>query len=61
VPTAVSHGKRDRIVPFKMGLEVYEAAKIKGPLLIVDGAGHSDMVAVAGDDYWKWIAAALGS
>lgn len=61
VPTAVAHGKRDRIVPFRMGLEVYEAAKIKGPLLVVDRAGHSDMVSVAGDEYWEWIAAALDS
>ncbi|MGH7603700.1 MAG: alpha/beta hydrolase [Gemmatimonadaceae bacterium] len=61
VPIAVAHGKRDRIVPFRMGLEVYEAAKIKGPLLVVERAGHSDIVAVAGNDYWKWIAAALES
>jgi fermentation-respiration switch protein FrsA (DUF1100 family) len=61
VPTAVAHGKRDRIVPFRMGLEVYEAAKIKGPLLVVDRAGHGDMVAIAGDEYWSWIATALES
>ena len=59
VPVSVSHGKRDRIVPFKMGLEVYEAAKKKGQLLVVEKAGHSDVAEVAGDECWRWIITAL--
>jgi pimeloyl-ACP methyl ester carboxylesterase len=61
VPVSVSHGKRDRIVPFRMGLEVYAAARQKGQLLIVEKAGHSDVAEVAGEEYWKWINAALGA
>jgi pimeloyl-ACP methyl ester carboxylesterase len=59
VPVFVAHGNRDRVVPLKLGLEVYEAAKRKGQLLVVDGAGHNDVADVAGEDYWKWIGAAL--
>jgi fermentation-respiration switch protein FrsA (DUF1100 family) len=59
VPVSVSHGKHDRIVPFRMGLEVYEAAKTKGELLVVEKAGHSDVSEVGGEEYWNWIAAAL--
>lgn len=59
VPVSVTHGKRDRIVPFRMGIEVYNAAKIKGPLLLVENAGHSDIARVAGEEYWAWISAAL--
>lgn len=59
VPVSVSHGKRDRIVPLRMGLEVYDAAKVKGSLLVVEKAGHSDIADVAGEEYWKWFAAAL--
>jgi fermentation-respiration switch protein FrsA (DUF1100 family) len=59
VPVSVTHGKRDRIVPFRMGIEVYNAAKIKGPLLIVENAGHSDIAQVAGEEYWTWISTAL--
>jgi fermentation-respiration switch protein FrsA (DUF1100 family) len=59
VPVSVSHGKRDRIVPFRMGLEVYDAARKKGQLLIVEKAGHSDVAEVAAEDYWKWLATAL--
>jgi hypothetical protein len=46
-------------VPFRMGIEVYNDAKIKGPLLIVENAGHSDIAQVAGEEYWTWISTAL--
>lgn len=59
VPVSVAHGKRDRIVPFRMGIEVYEAVKRKGHLLVVEKAGHSDIAEIAGEAYWRWIAAAL--
>jgi fermentation-respiration switch protein FrsA (DUF1100 family) len=59
VPVSVAHGKRDRIVPFRMGLDVYDAARKKGQLLIVDKAGHSDVAEVAGEEYWKWLITAL--
>jgi pimeloyl-ACP methyl ester carboxylesterase len=59
VPISVAHGKRDRLVPFRMGVGVYEAAKRKGQFLLVDGAGHNDVADVAGKEYWKWITAAL--
>jgi fermentation-respiration switch protein FrsA (DUF1100 family) len=59
VPVSVAHGRRDRIVPFRMGVEVYEAAGRKGKLLLVEQAGHNDVAEVAGEDYWRWIAEAL--
>lgn len=59
VPVSVAHGKRDRVVPFRMGIEVYEAAKRKGQLLEIENAGHNDLADVAGDNYWKWMRAAL--
>jgi fermentation-respiration switch protein FrsA (DUF1100 family) len=61
VPVSVSHGKRDRIVPFRMGLEVYDASKVKGELFVVETAGHGDVAATAGDEYWKWIIASLNT
>ena len=58
-PVFVAHGKRDRVVPFRMGVEVYEAAKRKGQLLLVDNAGHNDVADIGGPDYWSWMRAAL--
>jgi fermentation-respiration switch protein FrsA (DUF1100 family) len=59
VPVAVVHGKRDRIVPFRMGMEVFNRAKCKGPLLVVDRAGHNDLAQVGGQDYWQWVTDSL--
>ena len=58
-PVSVAHGKRDRVVPSRMGVEVYEAAKRKGQLLLVENAGHNDVANVGGPDYWSWVKGAL--
>ena len=55
VPVSVAHGKRDRVVPFRMGMAVYDAARSKGALLVVERGGHSDLPQVAGENYWRWI------
>ena len=59
VPVSVAHGKRDRIVPFKMGMEVFKAARRKGQLLVVEHAGHSDLALIAGEEYWRWVSESL--
>ena len=59
VPVSVAHGKRDRIVPVRMGLDVYQAAKKKGELLIVEQAGHNDVADIGGEEYWHWLRKAL--
>jgi hypothetical protein len=59
VPVSVAHGKRDRIVPFRMGMEVFKAARRKGALLVVENGAHSDLEQVAGEDYWRWVSESL--
>jgi fermentation-respiration switch protein FrsA (DUF1100 family) len=58
-PVSVAHGERDAVIPVGMGRAVYDAARIKGELLIVPEAGHSDVANVAGKEYWAWLAGAL--
>ncbi|HEY9227532.1 MAG TPA: alpha/beta hydrolase [Gemmatimonadaceae bacterium] len=60
VPVWVVHGDNDFVVPVRMGREVFNAAKTKGDLLIVHGAGHNDVPEVGGRDYWNWFARAMG-
>lgn len=55
VPVFVAHGTRDFVIPVAMGRAVYAAARVKGDLLIVDGAGHNDVADVAGERYWGWL------
>ena len=59
IPVSVAHGKRDRIVPFKQGMEVFNRSKQKGSLLVVDHGGHSDLPEVAGEEYWRWVTESL--
>lgn len=58
-PVSVVHGARDRIVPIRMGKEVYSSARIQGTLLVVASAGHNDLPEHGGEEYWEWLAASL--
>ena len=58
-PVWVAHGDRDMVIPVSMGREVYAAAKNKGELLIVPGAGHNELAELGGEDYWRWLEHAL--
>jgi uncharacterized protein len=59
-PVWVAHGKRDVIVPVRMGRAVFEAAAVKGELLILLKAGHNDVAEVGADEYVDWFARAVG-
>ena len=61
IPVWVAHGLRDRVVPVQMGKEVYEAAMVKGELLLVPGAGHNDVAELAQDQYWSWLRRAVST
>jgi fermentation-respiration switch protein FrsA (DUF1100 family) len=59
VPVSVAHGDRDAVVPVEMGRAVHGAARVKGELLIVAGAGHNDVPTVGEQAYWSWLSGAL--
>ena len=50
-PVLVIHGKADRVVPFWHGEQLFAAANEPKLNFWVDGAGHNDLVDVAGDRY----------
>ena len=58
-PVWVAHGTDDLIIPYRMGRAVFDAAKHKGTLLPVEGAGHNDVAEVGGESYWSWVTQAL--
>jgi fermentation-respiration switch protein FrsA (DUF1100 family) len=58
-PVYVAHGDKDLIVPVSMGREVFNAARRRGELLIVRGAGHNDVAEAAADAYWRWLTTAI--
>jgi fermentation-respiration switch protein FrsA (DUF1100 family) len=58
-PVSVAHGDADRLIPARMGREVFAASLRKGSLLIVPDAAHNDVTSHGGDSYWRWIVSAL--
>jgi abhydrolase domain-containing protein 17 len=52
-PVLVMHGTRDEVIPYRMGLQLFAAAREPKMSLWIDGAGHNDFAAVAGERYWQ--------
>jgi uncharacterized protein len=50
-PVLLIHGDRDEIVPFRMGERLFEVAPGPKYFYRVPGAGHNDLLWVAGDEY----------
>lgn len=51
-PVLVIHGTEDEVIPFSHGRRLHEAARGTTRRLWVEGAGHNDLVQVAGGEYW---------
>lgn len=52
-PVLVIHGTRDEVIPPWHGAALLERANHPKRHLWVDGAGHNDLVTVAGAGYWR--------
>ena len=59
-PVWVAHGEGDDVLPVWMGRSVHESARRRGELLILPAAGHNDIVEAGREQYWDWLARALG-
>jgi alpha-beta hydrolase superfamily lysophospholipase len=51
VPVLVVHGTEDRVVPFDMGLKLFDAIKAPKRFIKVDGGTHHNLSYVAFDQY----------
>lgn len=52
-PVLVIHGRQDEIIPFRHGLQLFEAASHPKINFWVDRSGHNDLPMIAGDAYWE--------
>jgi fermentation-respiration switch protein FrsA (DUF1100 family) len=59
VPVHVAHGKRDIVIPARMGRTVFTAAASPGTFLLIPSAGHNDVAEAGGDAYWRWLGEAV--
>ncbi|MFC1482771.1 alpha/beta hydrolase [Candidatus Margulisiibacteriota bacterium] len=44
IPTLLIHGKRDTLIPFVSSTEIYRKLQCSKSLILVDGAGHRDII-----------------
>ncbi len=51
VPKLFLHGDRDEVVPLRLGQELFAAAQGAKTFWIIPGAGHNNILEVAGDEY----------
>jgi abhydrolase domain-containing protein 17 len=54
-PLLMIHGTADGIIPFWHGRKLYNAALVPKQFYQVKGAGHNDVLLVAGEEYWQAI------
>ena len=59
-PVLVIHGTADPVVPFRHGRRLYAAATGPKDCLWVEGAAHNDLLATAGEDYWRAVGDFIG-
>lgn len=52
-PVLVIHGTADEVIPITVGRRLFHLASEPKQALWVDGAGHNDLIDVAGERYWQ--------
>ncbi|MGD0695937.1 MAG: alpha/beta hydrolase [Terriglobia bacterium] len=52
-PILLIHGTRDRVIPFSMGEQLFQAAPEPKSFLAIQGADHDDPYVVGGEVYWR--------
>lgn len=53
MPVLVIHGTEDGVIPARHGRRLLAAVRGPASALWVEGAGHDDLTAVAGEGYWR--------
>lgn len=55
VPKLIIHGEEDNLVPFRMGMDLFEKANDPKSFFPIKGAGHNDTYMMGGDPYFQAI------
>ena len=52
VPVLVLHGRRDTVVPFPLGMQLYQGLRVPKELVISDNGGHCEMASLEPARYY---------
>lgn len=53
VPVLVMHGRRDAVIPFVLGMDLYDGLRVPKELLICDACGHCEMASLEAERYYE--------
>jgi len=53
VPVLVMHGKRDQVIPFALGMELYKGLHVPKELLVCENAGHCEIANAEPERYYE--------
>lgn len=53
VPVMVIHGRRDTVVPFPLGVRLYEGLRVPKEMVISENGGHCDMASLEPERYYE--------
>ncbi len=52
-PVLVLHGKRDQVIPFSLGRQLFDGLRVPKRMLVSETAGHCEIPAVEGERYYE--------
>lgn len=60
-PVLVLHGKRDGVIPFRLGKELYDGLHVPKRMFVSEGAGHCEIPFIEGNRYFATVVAFITS
>ncbi|MBV8518441.1 MAG: alpha/beta fold hydrolase [Acidobacteria bacterium] len=57
VPVLVMHGKRDQVIPYRLGRKLFDELRVPKTLLTSETANHAEIPAVEGERYYEAVTA----
>ena len=60
VPVLVLHGRRDGVIPFALGMQLYDELRVPKTLFVSETAGHCEIPAVEGGRYFDAVVHFVG-
>ena len=55
LPVLVLHGKRDQVIPFALGQELYDGLRVPKQMLVCESGGHCEIPFVEGPRYYDTV------
>lgn len=52
LPVLVLHGKRDQVIPFALGQELYDGLRVPKQMFVCESGGHCEIPSVEGERYY---------